>query len=263
MAENQTTNISQAASVALAVSFNLDKTIALLKIKAKKLNRKSNFLLFGIVEKIKSFKKTTVANPANVGYSQRPAFSPDRKKKLQRIYAGIAIIFLVVASFFLGRISKGSSATSTYADTRPLGPNIQAEENVNKNFSFPLLDSKGVKVSTIDYKITSADIEDSIIVNGQRATAVKGRTFLVINLEITNNDTQAIQINSKDYIRLQTNGQGDWVAADIHNDPVTVQAISTKITRIGFPINDTDKNLVLQVGEITGTKQFVKLTLVR
>lgn len=263
MEENTTTNITSTASVNPALSFDLTKRLETLKPHIDKLIKTTDVLLMGILEKFKSLRKVDSTATPNVGYSQRPAFDPNRKKKLLRIYAGIAVILVLVGTFFLGRVSKGSSTTPSYADSRPLGPSVSAQQSISRDFSFPLLDEKGVKVSTIKYRITTADLEDSIIVNGQKATAVKGRTFLVINLEITNNHTQGIQINSKDYIRLQVNGAGDWIAPDIHNDPVTVQAISTKITRLGFPVNDTDKDLTLQVGEITGTKQFIKLNLER
>lgn len=262
MEENTTTNIASPASAIPAISVDWNKILETLKITSNKLLKSFDILLLKIFDKFKTLRQPA-SDTANIGYSQRQPINPDRKKKLLRIYGAIAIVLILGGTFFLGRISSGKSTTQSFADSRPQGPNIQSTQTINKDFSFPLLDEKGVKVSTIKYKITTADLEDSIIVNGQRATAVKGRTFLVINLEITNNHTQGIQINSKDYIRLQVNGQGDWIAADIHNDPVAVQAISTKITRLGFPINDTDKNLTLQVGEITGTKQFVKLNVER
>lgn len=267
MEENTTTNIAtgQAASAIAAINIDWDKIQETLKIKSAKIIKSLDVLLIGIFDKLKTLRKSSSATPntENIGYSQRPVNSPERKKKLLRIYGAIAIVLILGGTFFLGRMSKGNSATLGLADTRPLGPNVQAQQVISRDFSFPLVDEKGVKVSTIKYRITTADLEDSIIVNGQKATAVKGRTFLVVNLEVTNNHTQGIQINSKDYIRLQVNGAGDWIAPDIHNDPVTVQAISTKITRLGFPVNDTDKNLTLQVGEITGTKQFIKLNLER
>ena len=71
-----------------------------------------------------------------------------------------------------------------------------------------------------------------------------------------------IKINTKDFIRLSVNNnQNEWLAPDLHNDPVEVQAISTKNTRLGFPVNESDKNLVLQVGEIEGYKQQISLSL--
>ena len=102
---------------------------------------------------------------------------------------------------------------------------------------------------------------DEIIVEGKRATTVKGRTFLIVTLKITNEYTQSIDMDTRDYVRLSVEPNQEWQAPDIHNDPVQVQAISTKYTRLGFPINETDKNLILRVGEINGTKEEIPLTL--
>jgi len=38
-----------------------------------------------------------------------------------------------------------------------------------------------------------------------------------------------------------------------------VQAISVKNTRLGFPISEDDKDLVIRVGEINGDKEMIKI----
>ena len=127
-------------------------------------------------------------------------------------------------------------------------------------FAFPLKDNKVEKVAEVKYMIEKAELRDEIIVQGKRATAVKGRTFLIFNLKVSNEFTQSIEINTKDYVRLSVNGnEEEWLAPDIHNDPVTVQAISTKYTRVGFPINDSDTNLIIRIGEIEGEKEKIPL----
>ena len=95
------------------------------------------------------------------------------------------------------------------------------------------------------------------------AKAVKGRTFLIFNLKITNPYSKSIEINSRDYLRVKLNGKSEQLASEIHNDPVEIQANSTKYTRIGLPINDNDKNIVLLVGELLGKKETVNLNLQR
>lgn len=69
-------------------------------------------------------------------------------------------------------------------------------------------------------------------------------------------------MNTRDYVRLIIDGnQEEKLAPDIHNDPVEIQAISTKQTRLGFAIDDNDKSLALQVGEIDGEKEVIELNL--
>src|SRR3989338_8178820 len=88
----------------------------------------------------------------------------------------------------------------------------------------------------------------------------KGKLFFIVNIKITNNLDKNLQINSRDYVRLVTNGNdAEKIAPDVHNDPVDAQAISTKTTRIGFAINDTDKDFVLQIGEIKGQKESISI----
>ena len=98
-----------------------------------------------------------------------------------------------------------------------------------------------------------------IYVKGQPAKALAGKYFLIFNIKFINQLDQGIKINARDYLRLSVNNSKDWLAPNIHNDPVEVQAISTENTRLGFVINTTDKNFTLQVGEIKGKKQTIKI----
>ncbi|MEK7559138.1 MAG: hypothetical protein AAB521_02425 [Patescibacteria group bacterium] len=180
-----------------------------------------------------------------------------RNRNTSRFLFLIIAVVLLTLSFYLGK-SLNQNSTS-YKDDRPPQAATKARQILNKEFEFPLKDDKGKDISKVKYKIESAELQDSIIVKGQRATAVKGRTFLILNLKVSNNFTQGIEINSRDYVRLQIDSSKELIAADVHNDPVAVQAISTKFTRLGFPINDSDKNLMLTIGEIKGKKESIKI----
>lgn len=132
----------------------------------------------------------------------------------------------------------------------------KAITSINKEFTFPLKNEKGKEVSKIKYVIESAELRNEIIVKGQRARSVKGRIFLILNLKIVNDFKQKIEIQTADYIRLSVNGNKEiWLAPDTHSDPVAIQAISTKYTKIGFAINEEDKDILLKIGEINSEKQ--------
>lgn len=186
------------------------------------------------------------------------------KYNLQRKSSGyllaglVAILLLLGGSYYLG---KTTGSTQNYNDERPVVSEAKAKQELNKEFAFPLRDSTGKEVSKVKYRIDSVELNDNLIVKGQRVRSVQGRTFLVINVRITNPHNQAIDINTRDYVRLGTNGSSELLAPDVHNDPVQVQAISTKLTRVAFPINDSDKNLKLSIGEINGAKQTIDLNL--
>ena len=190
-----------------------------------------------------------------------------RLKGIKKSYLVIAIIFvLLVGSFFVGRQMSPAStlgAISSGGDSREEAPTPVATQGINKEFKFPLLDEKGDELAKITYYLESANLQDSFIYQGSKATAVKGRTFLIFNLKITNPYDKNIEVNARDYIRVKMNGSEEQLAPEIHNDPVEIQANSTKYTRIGLPINETDKDIILLVGELNGKKQTIKLNLSR
>jgi len=167
----------------------------------------------------------------------------------------IILVIAVLAIFFLGKqilVTGGKKSTSS--KTEVAGP--KATASLGKEFSFPINDAKGNELTRIKYLLETAELRDEIIVKGQKASTVEGRIFLILTVKVTNDYDKAIEINTRDFVRLSLNNNDrEWLAADIHNDPVNVRAISTKTTRLGFAINDSDKNLVLRVGEINSTKQ--------
>lgn len=175
-----------------------------------------------------------------------------------------AVAILVVgylALTYFNDTSANTLATSNTGERIKIADAV-ATTQITRPFSFPIKDNEGNEVSQFTVNVLNAELRDEIIVQGKRATSVEGRTFLVVNLEIKNDYDRSIQINTRDYFRLTMNGNEDnKFAPDVHNDPVDVQAISTKPTRIAFPVNDTDNSFVLHVGEISGTKERVELNL--
>ena len=164
-------------------------------------------------------------------------------------------------TFLAGRFFAPNATLGASSDARTTAPTPKATQTLNKAYEFPLTNDAGKEVSKIKYTLQTANLQDSFIYQGKLATAVKGRTFLIFDLKITNPYTKTIQINSKDYIRVKLNGSNELLAPEIHNDPVQIQADSTKYTRIGLPINDTDKDITILVGEVNGKKEVIKLNL--
>ncbi len=205
----------------------------------------------------------------NSGY-HRPSFKiylNNLQRKIRRsTYLPFAVVGVIVFLLLVWSVRSltNQSTTQTVAGENSNRVKLEepkAKQIINKTYEFPIRDAKGKEVSKIKYTLEKAELRDEIIVKGQKASAIDGRTFLILNLKITNDYDKAIQINARDYIRLTVNNSPEKLAADIHNDPVEVLAISTKLTRIGFPINDNDKNLTLQIGEVNGKKDTLKLSL--
>ncbi len=179
-------------------------------------------------------------------------------------FAVVGVIVLVIGIVIVRNATSTTNAVSVpgmTADNRVNIEKAKKQQKINKLMTFPLKDQAGKEVSKYTYEVQNVELRDEIIVKGERAISVKGRTFLIVNLKITNNFDRNITLNVKDFLRLSVNNSTEKLAPDIHNDPVDIQAISTKYTRVGFPINDTDKNLLLQIGEISGSKETIKLDL--
>lgn len=174
------------------------------------------------------------------------------------------IIFVVLLIFFIrSRVRPSSSAVTASQQSKNTGEvTVRASQELNKEFTFPIKDKGGSELGSIKFVISSVELRDQIIVKGKKATSADGRTFLVLSLKITNSFERMIQINTRDYVRLSVDGnENEWLAPDVHNDPVEVQAISTKPTRVAFPVDITSQKFVLQVGEIKGAKEKVELSI--
>lgn len=130
---------------------------------------------------------------------------------------------------------------------------------INKKYSFPFTNAQGEPIGQLEFLLRDFERSREIMIAGTKATALPGRQLLIFNLELTNNFQQNVEINTRNYLRLKANQEDKWLAPDYHNDPLEVQAQSTKITRIGFNISETDTNLVLQIGDLEGEKEILPL----
>lgn len=187
------------------------------------------------------------------------------KDSRTKTYAiGIVVIVVIVILLVKFNPFSGNSAASASNSNKTAIKDALATQQLNREFKFPLKNEKGETMGEIKYVIENAEIRDEIIVKGKKATAVAGRSFLVLNIKITNDTNQTISMNTKDYVRLFVNGnENEPLSPSIHNDPVVVDAISVKPTRIGFAINESDKKLQIKIGEIKGEKAAIDLELKR
>lgn len=214
----------------------------------------STFLLDSFDTVLNMDKKQPFSSYARFG---KPQFKFNKK------FLTIAGVLLLVALAYYagGKFSaSGENVLGSSFDQRAQAPKAKAKKALNKELLIPIKGDKGDELGKIRYLVESVELQDEILVKGQRARAVAGKTFLIFSIKITNSLNQGAQINTRDYMRLSVNSQKEMLAADIHNDPVQVQAISTKSTRIGFPINDNDKNITIYLGEIKGQKETIKLS---
>lgn len=186
----------------------------------------------------------------------RSKFSGRGKKFLA---PALLVVFAIITIAIVGKaLANKPVQSATEQRVTIAGPIATAQ--INKEFQFPLKDAKGKELTRLKYTIETAELRREIIVKGKRATSVAGRQFLILNIKLINEYEKALQINARDYVRVSINGNDtELLAPDIHNDPVEVQAISTKYTRLGVAMNESDSNITLRVGEISGTKEPIVL----
>lgn len=131
--------------------------------------------------------------------------------------------------------------------------------NINKEYVFPVKNDQGLETAKLTWNFESAEIKNDIIIKGQNANAAPGRSFLILNFKLKNDQKKEVPINTRDYVRFSIGNSNEWIAPDIHNDPVYVQGISTKYTRLAFPIDENDRKFKLQIGGLDDEKSFVEL----
>lgn len=177
---------------------------------------------------------------------------PIKKKHLIIVFVVVvAIVGIIGYSLFHSK----HSANQVYADAQPTLAPALATKQVNQSYPFPIKDSAGKQVSQFTYDIEQAELRPQIVVQGQKAQAVDGKTFLILDLKLTNSYDQAIDVSTRNFVRFAVDGDTkDLQAADIHNDPVNVQAKSTKYTKIGLTVPSDVKKVILYVGDINASK---------
>lgn len=189
--------------------------------------------------------------------------------KKQKKTIGAAVILVIVLAIIYSlfslveskNTSDVSSAASANTATKTQLAKPVATEKINKTFNFDVKDKTGKVITSFQYKIDSAELRDQVVINGSKYQPVVGKTFLILNLEITNNYTNDINIAPKNYVRIMMNNNNEKLAPDLYNDSVDVQAISTKPTSLGLAIDTSAKDIKLQVGEITGAKTTIPLKI--
>ncbi len=204
-----------------------------------------------ILSKLFGRKSTDAAIP--LGSSDTSSFTPNKKRRRNPMGLVVALV-LVVGGVFGGQYLLGRNKPAVQgAVTSPVSSRSKVA-SIDKAFSFVAYnkDKKLVDANKLAYVLTTAEKTDQIVIKGKRATAVPGRSFLIINLKLTNEQDEPLFMNTRNYIRVQPAGTEDKLAPEIHNDTVEIQADSTKVTRIGMPIDSNQNEFTIYVGDPEG-----------
>jgi hypothetical protein len=203
---------------------------------------------------------------------KKPNFSlfkklrPDKVKEIKaKVWKHPKIALAVLAVILVGtflvirfqgktqNVSLGASSLGNFSPSK--------EVTINKQFNVPIRTNKGDE-SGDNLKITLTTVENTnkILIQGQPATARDGKSFLILNLEVENSTKNQLTVRPVDLIRM-IDTAGKSYAPDIHNNDVTVEAISIKKTRAGYVIDNNQKHFKFLIGEVTGKKEAIEVDL--
>lgn len=178
-----------------------------------------------------------------------------KRKNIFRV--AIIVICILIGYFFIAKNKQSRLASENL--TKMATPIAKTE--VNKSFSFPIDgDLKKEEDKNLKFSIIEAQKVGVVATQGSPMMAKTGQSYLVIAIEMENNSSNPVQINTQNYIRL-IGEEGKKYAPDFYNGLVEVPPISTKRDELGFVIAKDQKEFKILVGPVDGEKEEITLTL--
>lgn len=209
--------------------------------------------------KTKTFELFSFKNPLK-------NFPQEKIKNLLAIFKNrLVIIALIVTVILSGAffILKGKLSTQSILPLESQQTNFspQNQITINRKIEIPIRSSSGtITGEKLAINLSTIDKSNRILIQGKPATARAGKTFIILNLEIDNSTKNQLTVRPVDFIRLQ-DSQGRSFASDVHNESVKAEPVSIKRTRVGFVVDENQKNFKFLIGEITGEKQTVEVSI--
>ena len=173
----------------------------------------------------------------------------NKSVRLVGVMIGVVLVLILGKRLVTGGNNASSQSTAVTSDRQIA---------LDNSIEIPISTTSD---ESITYRLDNAEITGDIVLKGQKARAVSGKIFLLLNLKLTNPSEKRVSISTRDYLRLSVAGTEDKLAPSIHNDPVEVQPISDQFTRVGFSVPADASEFTLYMGEIDGDKTEIPLSL--
>ena len=107
--------------------------------------------------------------------------------------------------------------------------------------------------------VLNAQIAPSILVQGKVARPVKGKVFLVLNLEIENSYKVPLYTLPVDLFRF-IGGGGQKYPPSTSQGRVEIRPESTKKSNVAFVVTPGDKKFKIEVGDVNESKELLEIT---
>ena len=172
---------------------------------------------------------------------------PSWARKPKNLIIG-AVVIVAVFTFAFLFFNRGS-------DTAVDKPTVK----IGKSYEI-IARTKDKKRTTGRFTLTVTDAQfaDSILVQGKRARPIKGKQFLVINMEITNTHKVSLYAFPVDLFRF-IREDGQKFAPSVHQGTVLVRPEATKKNNVAFVILPTEKKFKIEVGDISESKDILEI----
>lgn len=174
---------------------------------------------------------------------------------MNRKTKSVLVVIIALILIFVAGTAVVFAVNAFKTPTNQAGPTLE----ISKSFNSTGRTKDGRATDgTLPIKLTSAQIADSVLVKGEKATARNGKLLLIINLEIENK--YQITLFSKPYNLLRlVRSDGKRIAPSVYQGDVEVLPISVKKTNLAFVIDPSEKHFTIEAGEVNGKKDAVQI----
>lgn len=163
------------------------------------------------------------------------------------VAAGV-LLLVVIATFFIISGSDPDEITNR--------PTV----DINKSYEIiARTEERQRTTGRFTLTVTDAQFADSILVQGKRARPVKGKVFLVLNMEITNPHKVPLYAFPVDLFRL-VRSDGKKFAPSTHQGGVQVRPEATKKSNVAFVIFPSEKKFKIEMGDVNEPKETLEIT---
>lgn len=156
---------------------------------------------------------------------------------------GVVLTLIVLLVVFVKNVNIGSEKTIEINKSYDIVARTQERQRTDGNFNI---------------RITNSEFADFILVQGKRATPIKGKVFMVVNMEIENPYPVALYAFPVDLFRL-IREDGSKFAPSVHQGSVQIRPEATKKSNVGFVVDPSEKKFKLEVGDINNPKETLEI----
>ena len=178
-----------------------------------------------------------------------------KRRPKMAIGVGLGLLVIIAVLVFFPGVNPNSAVKKVAGSQTDF--TAEKQVSIGSRFEVPIRKEDGTETpDKLIMNLTTAESSKRILIQGKPATSRDGKTFILINFEVENSTSNQLTVRPVDFIRL-TDNENRTFAPDVHNNDVAVEPISIKKTRVGFVVDENQKEFKFLVGEINGPKKEV------